>query len=79
MIVLFYSSERHGNTLIALTKFIMVSVIHGDKVKKKDSIPSPSSSVKIQIMGGKGVKTNISSVMGFSRWWVLKSKIFAMW
>ena len=26
-----------------------------------------------------GVGSNISSVVEFQRWWVLKSKIFAMW
>ena len=44
----------------------MKRLTHIDKVEKilvdsLDSIPSPSPSVKIQTMGGKGIKANLES------------------
>ena len=51
---------------------------------KRSIMPHDSADAPIPMEGpcqvcDSGLDINISSVVEFQRWWVLKSKIFAMW
>ena len=51
----------------------------GRKLSYAGVIPNTFMSESCDNVSDLGVSSNISSVVEFQRWWVLKSKIFAMW